>query len=173
MTLSLYTIADNYRESLHHITKILEEESELSVQDKQQLIEDSLCHLIDDFKTKALNVAGFINNMKMELEAVKVAESRMIRRRSSLESKIAYLTEYLFVQCQKTNSTFIKNDELVIAVKNNPPKVIVDNENTIPDIYKEIINTIKISKSAIATAIKNGIEVSGAHLESSQRLDIR
>jgi hypothetical protein len=173
MQLSLYSIADHYREAFRDLTEILDSDTELAATDKQQIIEDSLSHLIDDFKTKALNVAGFINNLKLELEAVKSAENRMYKRRNSLESKIQYLTEYLFVQCQKTGTTSIKNDELVIAIKNNPPKVIVDNEAAIPAEFKEVVETVKVAKSAIAAAIKNGLDVIGAHLESSQRLDIR
>ncbi len=173
MQLSLYTIADHYREAFRDLTEILDSDADLAATDKQQIIDDSLSHLIDDFKTKALNVAGFINNLKLELEAVKSAENRMNKRRNSLESKISFLTDYLFVQCQKTGTTSIKNDELVIAIKNNPPKVIVDNEAAIPAEFKEVIETVKIAKSAIAAAIKNGLEVIGAHLESSQRIDIR
>ncbi len=173
MQLSLYSIADQYREAFHHLTVSLEDEVDLSEQAKQQMIADTLADLIDDFKTKALNVAGFISNLKLELEAVKNTENRLSKRRHTLENKIQYLSDYLFVQCLKTGATSIKNDELVIAIKNNPPKVIVDNEQALPDTYKEIVQTVKIAKSAIATAIKNGVEVVGAHLESSQRLDIR
>jgi hypothetical protein len=172
MSLSLYSIADHYREAFHHLTDVLEE-TELSTQDKQTIIEDSLIELADDFKTKALNVAGFINNMKLEMEAIKTIENRLLNRRKSLENKINYLSDYLFIQCLKTGTTTIKNNELVIAIKNNPPKVIIDDEKVIPEIYKTTVQTINISKSSIASAIKAGIEITGAHLETSQRLDIR
>ena len=172
MSLALYTIADHYREAFHHLTDVLEE-TDLSTQDKQNLIEDSLIELVDDFKTKALNVAGFINNMKLEMEAVKTIETRLLNRRKSLEKKINYLSDYLFIQCLKTSTTTIKNNELVIAIKNNPPKVIIDDEKLIPDTYKTTVQTINVSKSSIASALKEGIEVTGVHLETSQRLEIR
>lgn len=173
MSLSLYTIADQYREAFQHLTQVLDDDREFSAEEKQAIIADSLSQLVGDFKTKALNVASFITNLKLELEAVKLAENRFLSRRKSLENKINYLSDYLFVQCLKTGVTSIKNDELIIAIKNNPPKVFIDNEQAIPETFKEIVKTIKIAKSAIAAAIKNGLEVAGAHLESSQRLDIR
>ena len=52
-------------------------------------------------------------------------------------------------------------------------KVIIDDEKLIPDTYKVTVQTINVSKSSIASALKAGIEVIGAHLETSQRLDIR
>jgi len=119
MSISLYTIADDYRHAFNHITELLEE-TEFDAESKKQIVQD-----------------------------------------------------YLFIQCLKTGSTQIRNAELIICIKANPPKVIIDNENSIPDIYKKVIETVNISKSAIATAIKNGLEVNGAHLESSQRLDIK
>ena len=173
MQLSLYSIADHYREAFYHLTNVLDDEANVDLATKEQIIEDSLSGLMDDFKTKALNVAGFINNLKLELDAVKTAENRMNKRRNGLENKIQYLSDYLFTQCLKTGSTLIKSDELIIAIKNNPPKVIVDNETAIPEAYKEVVKTIKIAKSAIALAIKNGLDVAGVHLESSKRLDIR
>ncbi len=172
MSISLYTIADDYRHAFNHLTELLEE-TDFDAESKKQIVQDSLSDLIGDFETKALNVAGFINNIKLELEAVKTAEIRFINRKKTLENKIQYLSDYLFIQCLKTGSTQIKSSELIISIKNNPPKVIIDNENSIPDIYKKVIETVNISKSAIATAIKNGLEVNGAHLESSQRLDIK
>lgn len=173
MQLSLYSIAEQYREAFQQLSTVLDESGEFDAPAQQQIIEDSLSTLVDDFKSKAMNVAAFINNLKLELEAIKIAENRMTKRRSGLESKIQFLSDYLFTQCQKTGFTTLKNDELVLAIKTNPPKVIIDNENAIPKTYKEVVKSVKILKSAIATALKSGMSVKGAHLEASQRLDIR
>lgn len=173
MSLALYQIADDYRSALYNLSNILDDQHELDDESKKQIIEDSLVHFVDDFKKKSINVGCFINEMKLELEAVKIAENRFISRRKSLENKINSLTDYLFVQFLKTGINTVKNEEIVISIKNNPPKVILEDESKIDQLYKEVIETVKVSKSTIATALKNGLFVDGARLESSKRLEIK
>ena len=145
MSLTLYSIADEFRHAFNTLTDMLEE-SEFNSEAKKQIIEDSLSEITDNFNSKALNTASFINNLKLELEAVKYAELKFAKRKTSLQNKIEYLSDYLFIQCIKTGSKLIKNSELIIRIKDNPPKVLIDNENSIPDIYKKVIETVNISK---------------------------
>jgi len=172
MTLALYAIADEYRASLYDIQNTLED-VEIDDKDKQSMIVDSLSDIKDTFETKALNVASFIANLKLESIAVKTAEQRITQRRRSLERQIEWLSGYLFCQLQKMQLSKISNDQLVVAIKNNPAKVYITNEDIIPAEYKETTQVTKVIKASIASAIKNGQDIAGAHLETSCRLDIR
>ena len=60
-----------------------------------------------------------------------------------------------------------------MAVKQNPCKVIIDDESVVPTEFKEIISTIKISKTAIGEQLKAGIEIDGCRLERTHRLEIK
>ena len=55
--------------------------------------------------------------------------------------------------------------------KLNPPSVIVDNEEAIPQEYKKQTITVSIDKVALKSALKVG-EVTGVHLEQKTRLSI-
>jgi hypothetical protein len=67
----------------------------------------------------------------------------------------------------------ISNHQLRLVVRNNPCKVVFDDEDSIPAQFKEVVSTIKISKSAIGEQLKAGETVTGAHLEKSFRLEIK
>lgn len=58
------------------------------------------------------------------------------------------------------------------TIKQNPPSVIVDNEEAIPAKFKTQVISEKIDKMAIKEAIKSGDEVAGARLESKNRISI-
>jgi len=172
MTLALYAIADEYRISLYDIQNALED-AEIDDKDKHSLIVDSLSDIKDSFETKALNVASFIANLKLEAIAVKTAEQRMTQRRRSLERQVEWLSDYLFCQMQKMHLPKISNEQLIVAIKKNPAKVCITNEDIIPAEYKQVIETTKVIKASIASSIKNGQDIAGVHLESSYRLDIK
>jgi len=172
MTLALYAIADEYRHSLYDIQNTLED-VEIDDEDKQSMIADSLSDIKDNFETKALNVASFIANLKLESIAVKTAEQRMTRRRRSLECQVEWLTAYLFCQLQKMDLKKLSNEQLTLSIKNNPAKVIISNEDVIPDQFKQSETTTKVLKSLIASAIKSGESIEGVYLEGSQRLEIK
>jgi len=172
MSIALYAIADEYRHSLYDIQSALED-VEIDDEAKQSMIVDTLSDIKDNFEIKALNVASFIANLKLEALAVKTAEQRIIQRRRSLERQVEWLTEYLFCQLQKMDLNKLSNEQLTLSIRNNPAKVIISNKDAIPDQFKEIETTTKVLKSSIATAIKSGESIAGVHLESSQRLDIK
>jgi len=172
MSLSLYAIADEYRGSLYDLQNTLED-VELDDETKQSMIADSLSNIQDKFESKALNVASFVAILKLEAIAVKTAEQRITQRRRSLERQVEWLNDYLFCQMQKMKLPKLSNEQLTLAIRKNPAKVCITNEDIIPNEYKEIVQSTKVIKSSIANAIKNGQSIAGAHLETSYRLDIR
>ena len=172
MSLSLYAISDEYRASLTNLQMDLEN-VEIDDESKQSLIVDSLSSIQDQFENKALNVASFIANLKLEATAVKTAEQRITQRRRTIERQVEWLTDYLFSQCQKMNLKKLGNEQLILSIRQNPVKVMITQEELIPEQFKETVTTIKVLKSSLANALKNGESIAGVHLEASQRLDIR
>ena len=79
----------------------------------------------------------------------------------------------MLVQLIRTGITEIDSPEFVIRVQDNPPKVILDDEDLIPKAYlqKETVTTIR--KADIRKYLLEGKAVAGAHLESEKRLAIR
>jgi hypothetical protein len=166
---ALYEIASHYKTAFAHLSETLED-VDMDDASKHQIILDSLVDIQGSFEDKALNVAAYVNNLKLELLGVKTVEERITKRVKALNNQIQWLNDYLLSQLQVMNLKQVKNAEIVVSIRNNPAKVIITDEQVVPSAYKSIINTIKVDKTAIATDLKDGKTVNGCYLQASQRL---
>ena len=89
---SLYELADELQEALESLTDL-----------DDQSVKDTLESLEGEFKLKTTNVAKYIKNLEHTAEGIKEVESRPHKRRTSIESKIKHLKEYLRYNLEKTN----------------------------------------------------------------------
>ncbi len=169
---ALYEITNEYQNSFQELRTMLEN-SELDEFTQNQVLHESLSHLQGQFDKKALNTAAFISNLKLELGNVKEVQDRLTKRSSLLTKQVLYLNNYLLEQLQVMNISNLRNEQLTMAVKQNPCKVIIDDEDSVPPEFKEIVSTIKISKTAIGEQLKAGIEIDGCRLERTHRLEIK
>ena len=60
-----------------------------------------------------------------------------------------------------------------IIVRDNPPKVVLDDEDAIPKAYLHKETVITILKADIRKSLLEGKTVAGAHLEREKRLLIK
>lgn len=169
---ALYTITSDYQHSYQELRTLLEN-CDLDEFTQEQVLHESLSHLQGQFDKKALNTAAFISNLKLELSSVKEVQDRLAKRASSLTKQVLYLNNYLLEQLQVMEVNNLRNEQLTVAVKLNPSKVIIDDESAVPAEFKEIVSTIKISKTAIGEQLKAGIEIDGCRLERTHRLEIK
>jgi len=172
MNIKLYEVTNDYHQTLHEIEVLLEGE-DLSNEEQNQLIESNLNGLNDKFDVKALNVAAYIANSELAVTALKTVEDRMVKRRKSAESKVKSLKQYLLNQMYYMDKTAISNDSMSISVRNNPCRVIVEDQNLIPLKYQNKETVFTVIKSAIAAELKSGKQIDGAYLQASTRLSIR
>jgi Gp157 protein len=164
MTLTLYQITDRYQEAL-----LLLSDPELP----PEVVNDTLDAIEGEFENKALAVAAFIGNLELEASAVREVEERMKRRRHALDARAESLRGYLHFHMERLELKQLKSAELTVKIKRNPPRVVIDNEASLPDEYKELELTLKVRKQLVQKALGEGRPVPGAHLEATTRLDIR
>jgi hypothetical protein len=74
---------------------------------------------------------------------------------------------------QQVNIPKLSNSWLTIQIRNNPCRVIVEDETLLSDDFKTTEVIIKVNKSAIGEQLKAGEFVPYAHLETTQRLEIK
>jgi hypothetical protein len=169
---ALYEITNEYQSSFEQLREQLES-MDFDEATQNQILDESLSHLQGQFDKKALNTAAFISNLKLELGNVKEVQDRLAKRSSSLTKQVLYLNNYLLEQLQVMHINNLRNEQLTVTVKQNPCKVIIDDESVVPAAFKEIVSTIKISKTAISEQLKAGIEIEGCRLERTNRLEIK
>lgn len=67
----------------------------------------------------------------------------------------------------------IETETGAFTIKNNTPSLIIDDKSLIPAKFVIMIQSEKIEKNEIKKAIKNGEEIAGVHLETTQSLLIK
>jgi hypothetical protein len=169
--MKLYEITEQYRSALLMFNDL--DPGELSAEERQQLLTDTLGDIQDNFRDKALNIGCFVANLTLEAEALKTMEGRILQRRKAAEGKASWLTGYLHCAMAQLGADEFKDSRIRLKLKKTPPKVILDDPQVIPEDYRETKVEVLIRKSQIAEDLKHGIPVPGAHLETGTRLEIR
>lgn len=67
----------------------------------------------------------------------------------------------------------IETETGTFTIKNNAPSLIIDDESLIPQKFITHISSTKIEKNEIKKEMKNGAEIPGVHLETTQSLLIK
>jgi hypothetical protein len=163
MELKLYEIADQYRDALNHLADL-----DLPA----EVVEHTLEGLTGDFALKAVNVAAMVLHLEGEAELIDKAIQRMTKRRKALAARADALRDYLKAQMERTGIEEVKSPELLLKIKLNPPRVILDEEALIPRQFKQVERVVHIDKNGIRAALLAGRTVKGVHLEQGTRLDI-
>ena len=162
MQKSLYKLAGAFCE----IAQLLVDESDMP----NEIINEILDAQSGEFSEKAWNVAAMVLQFDAEADMVRTAEKRMSARRKTLESRADWLRDYLLVQLIRTGTNELSSAEFVVKVCDNPPRTIIDDEEAIPDDYKEEETVISIKKAELRSAMLDGEIIPGAHLEKGKRL---
>ena len=164
--LSLYTIADQYIQAFMELA-----DSDMP----EDCIADTLEALEGEIEDKCINIAAFIRNLEASAEAIKNAESEMVKRRKAIESRADRIREYLKSNMERVGISKIESPWFNLAIRKNPPSVVIDVQESIPDDYWKQPETPPpcIDKKLIASAIKDGFDVPGAHLQYGTRIDIK
>ena len=163
---ALYVLADEYLQAAQQLADL-----ELD----PQTVADTLEGLSGDLEVKATNVAMFARNLEASAEAIKGAEAQMAARRKSIENRAASIRDYLKAQMERTGISEIASPYFKLAIRKNPPAVVIDAASQIPAEFMRQPETPPPApdKKAIGAAIKAGREVAGAHTEASTRLEIK
>lgn len=164
--LTLYTIADSY---LQDVAKLQDLELD------EQTIADTLEGLTGTFEEKATNVALFTRNLEALSEQIKQAEQTMAARRKALENRADSIRQYLVDNMLRTGITKIESPYFKIALRNNPPSVVVDDPTAIPAKYMRQAEAPPPApdKKEIKAAIEFGENVPGARLVTKQSVTIK
>lgn len=165
MSKPLFALADEYLE----LAKVLSDEQDMP----NEIIDEILDAYSGELDTKFWQVSAMVLQFEGEAEMVHTVEKRIVARRKNLEGRADWLRNYLLVNMIRTGINELASPEFVVKVCDNPPKVILDDEDAIPDDYKEEETVVTIRKDVLRRAmLDDGEIIPGCHLEKGKRLKI-
>ena len=164
--LTLYALAGEFKEAADKLSEMDLDEVTLK---------DTLESLSGDLEAKATNTIMLVRNLEATAEQIKAAEKAMAERRKGYENRAARIRQYVLDNMIFAGITKIECPLFKIAIRDNPPSVVIDDDKQVPASYltDPPPPAPQPDKKLIAQALKDGHEVAGCHLERGQRLEVR
>ena len=127
------------------------------------------------WEAKAGGVSAYVGNLEAQVTAIKNAEKNMANRRKSILKKVEWLKTYLMDNMERLGIEKIETDEFVVKIKKNPPKVVINNEEEVPEDFWDKQVKWVINRTKIKEALKGDekVNVKGAEIVQYRRLEIK
>lgn len=167
---ALYSLTDQLRE----LQALADSDADIP----DEVLRDTLEGLQGALEVKATNVARFVRNQESLADAIEGAAKQMRERAARVRRRTDSMRQYLLANMTLAGINRIESAELVLAVRKNPPAVVIDDPAQIPAEYMRTPEpppppTPVPDKKLIGDAIKAGTAVPGCHIEQGQRLEIK
>lgn len=145
----------------------------LKVIDAEEFDEDKLNELVISFKKKAGGIVAFNESMQTFVDYCKGEEKRIAAKRKAVENRGVSLMAYLKMCMESAELSVMEVGTKTLKIQNNPPAVVIDDQDAIPAKFFTIIPEQKqINKADLKAALKLG-DVKGAHTEQGTRLVVK
>lgn len=161
--MKLLDISDEYYEVLQSLE--LDEDGDLIGLDRLDDIAKTLGEKVE-------NTALYIKELRYEVEALRNEERILAERRRSKESTAEWLKNYLIGCMTLVGQNRYESNKVKVRIGSSA-SVNVTDVNKLPEEYVRVTTKFEPDKNAIKDAIKAGIEVAGASLETKQNLQIK
>ncbi|EAF1704649.1 siphovirus Gp157 family protein [Listeria monocytogenes] len=157
---TLYSIQGKYQQLLN-----------LAEQLDPELLKDTLESIDDELETKAENVAFVIKELEGQSLILEKETKRLAERKNTINNNVKRLKQSLFDAMITANKQKIKTNLFTLDIRKNPPSIIVEDESKLLNYLIE--QPKKIDKTKLGDDLKKGIEVPGAKIIQTERLQIR
>ncbi|EIY8434639.1 siphovirus Gp157 family protein [Listeria monocytogenes] len=157
---TLYSIQGKYQQLLN-----------LAEQLDPELLKDTLEIIDDELETKAENVAFVIKELEGQSLILEKETKRLAERKNTINNNVKRLKQSLFDAMITANKQKIKTNLFTLDIRKNPPSLIVEDESKLLNYLIE--QPKKLDKTKLGDDLKKGIEVPGAKIIQTERLQIR
>ena len=148
--LTLYNITNKFTEIMEKA-----ESGELTEQEYNELGEE----LAKELQNKSSNILGYIRNSELLIEAMKTEEKRIADLRKNGENRIDKFKQYVKENMERLGLNKIPTELGTLSISKNPMSVEIENEEEIPERFKQEIVTTKIDKTMLKNYFKDTGEV--------------
>ena len=119
-----------------------------------QAIQDTMAGIQGEFEDKADNIVMLRRNLEGDIGAIDAEMARLAELKRIKSNSVTEITEYLRRNMDAANIKSIKRPLFTISLVSGKEKVIVDNEQALPDEMTTVATKIVPDKNAIAAKLK-------------------
>ncbi len=160
-----FELAAQYRQLAEHLAE---------QHDDPQVIQDTLESVAGPLDERLENLAKMVRNLEAADSGVVRTMEDLAARHAALQRAIGRGRKLVLDLMQSAERDKVTTALFSLAVRKNPPAVVIDCEEELPQayfVYPDPPPPLP-NKKAIAAALKAGLPVPGAHAEQAIRLDI-
>ena len=165
--MSLYEIDNELLGFLDKLLDSVDENGEVQDVDTKQLDDLNAAR-----EQKIENIALYIKNLDAEAQAIKTEEANLKNRRIRLENKAEGLRSLLSRSMQLHEENKFSTARCSVSFRRSEA-VVIDDLDLLDSEFKTEIIDFKVDKTQIKQKLKEGADVSGAHLEEHQNIQIK
>lgn len=162
---TLYELSKEYTEALNNFS-VDEETGEVTFD------ENKIDHIESDLKDKADNIACFIKNLTALSDSIKAEKNALDERLKANDKKIESLKKYITSAMELAHMDRLETARNKITFRTSK-KVIISDDDAVPEKYIKLEITSKVDKKAIGEALKAGEVVNGCYLEVNNNIQIK
>ena len=118
---------------------------------------DALLRKVDSF-------SHFLGHLDSQIDLAEKEIKRLKAREMAFANLKERLNQYAIYTMQRNNLRKLEGDTATLTLRTNQPAVEITDEESLPAKFKTIIQSLKVDKMAVKSAIKSGEEVPGARL---------
>ncbi|MYV04428.1 siphovirus Gp157 family protein [Furfurilactobacillus milii] len=159
---TLYELDSNYQRVLSLIGEV----------DDPKMLDDTLEAIAGGIEGKGANYAVVIKETNSTLAKYDAEIKRLQAERKRIANNQKYMKQFLLNSMNLANIKKIESVRGSVRIQKNPVKLMVNDESLLPDKFFTIHEVKELNKSQLKDALKNGLEVNGAHLEQGESLRI-
>ena len=128
-------------------------------------VSDTLELLHMEVQEKAENIISLVKNRDSDIEAIEKEIDRLSGRKKQIKNFQDRLRDYLKVNMEAQGIKKIDCPLFTITLAKGRDIAVIDNADDLEDDFVKVETTVKPIKEDILKALKDGIDVKGAHLE--------
>ena len=148
--LTLYNITNKFVDLMDKV-----ENGELTEEEYNQLGEE----LALELQHKGSGIIGYAQNEEALIDAVDTQIKRLQEFKKSKQNKLEKFKQYVKENMERLGITKMDTELGTLSINKNPMSVEIENEEEIPEQFKQEVVTTKIDKTAIKNHFKDTGEI--------------
>lgn len=155
---------------INSIANFLNSENNELDEETIQDTRESIKYLLEE-KSEQLEL--ILKEQEMKEEKCKEISRYYAEKSKETKDKKDTLKKMIMETMENLGVKKIETATGTFTIRKNAPALIIEDDRLIPEKFKTIVQETKIEKNEIKKALKDGAEIEGVRLESSQSLLIK
>lgn len=132
-------------------------------------LRDTLDGLTGDLTVKAEGLLAYVTNLGSDASQIDTEIKRLQARKKTITNHQESLRDYLRLNMEESGIDKITCPLFTITLRKPVDVVVIESDDLIPDMFKAVVETVKVDKMAIKRHLKDNMDVPGARLEPGKR----